>query len=278
MKPMNGQAWQGFLGRKWAQQWSMTDRTFRGLTERMEPMLGDAPGRTLLDVGCGAGELVERMARAHPKWHLTGVDISPELIDVARARCGGLAGAQFHCADATRWTPDDGRLFDLVVARHVVMFFDDPVAAFAHLRALTAPGGRLVFSCFRRNEENGWIAALLAALPTAPGGRLGSNDPGPLAFADAGRVEALLGASGWASVELTPFDYDMIVGEGEDPIGEAVAYLLEIGPASVAAAGFTPDEREGCIDAMRSILEGYRRDDGSVGLPAATWLVSARRP
>ncbi|MFX8516178.1 methyltransferase domain-containing protein, partial [Acinetobacter baumannii] len=70
---------------------------------------------------------------------------------------------------------------DLVLSRFGVMFFGDPKAAFANLRRGLRPGGRLVFACWRRFDENVWAKlALVAAyghVPRLP--RPDPRDPGP---------------------------------------------------------------------------------------------------
>ncbi|WP_371392003.1 class I SAM-dependent methyltransferase, partial [Salmonella sp. M313] len=58
---------------------------------------------------------------------------------------------------------------DLVLSRFGVMFFGDPKAAFANLRRGLRPGGRLVFACWRRFDENVWAKlALVAAYGHVP--------------------------------------------------------------------------------------------------------------
>ena len=54
--------------------------------------------------------------------------------------------------------------FDLVVSRFGVMFFADPVAAFANLRRATVPGGRFAAVVWQGVERNDWIALPRAAL------------------------------------------------------------------------------------------------------------------
>ena len=49
--------WQGRVGRKWAEEWPRTDRSFAPLTERLLAVLADERPRQVLDIGCGAGEL-----------------------------------------------------------------------------------------------------------------------------------------------------------------------------------------------------------------------------
>src|SRR3546814_19206092 len=54
--------------------------------------------------------------------------------------------------------------FDLLFSRFGVMFFDDPAAAFAHLREALKAGGRLAFVCWRAAAENDWVWRPMGAI------------------------------------------------------------------------------------------------------------------
>jgi len=186
----NAQDWQAQVGQNWARMYRQTDRSFTGLTQRLLERLEPLPGREVFDIGCGAGELSLALARARHGARVTGADISAELVAVAQERAGGRVGVAFEQADAAQWTPPHAP--DLLVSRHGVMFFADPVAAFAHLHEIAAPGANLLFSCFRSPAENTWASAIPALLPAAPPPPPGYA-PGPFAFADADFVRRRAG-------------------------------------------------------------------------------------
>lgn len=267
--------WTGTVGAAWADEWRRTDRSFGELT----PALLD-PGQigafaAALDIGCGAGELACALARSHPGADVVGLDISEELIAVARERGAGLANLAFEAADAARWSARSGRAPDLLVSRHGVMFFDDPVAAFAHLRCQAARAARLRFSCFRAREDNGWVAALSSALPPQPPPQPGA--PGPFAFASSAHVQAILEAAGWRSVAFEPFDYAMIAGEGPAAVEEALDYFQRIGPAARALRDLPDGERPRALERLRGVIAAHD-DGGQVAMPAAAWIVTADAP
>ena len=139
--------WQGKTGDAWAEEWRRTDRTLAPLNEALVARALPLEPRRILDIGCGAGATSFALADALPGTEVTGLDLSGALVAAAQGRIGNRPNVRFAEGDAARWTPDGGR-FDLVVSRHGVMFFEDPVAAFTHLHSL-APAGRLLFSCFR---------------------------------------------------------------------------------------------------------------------------------
>lgn len=268
--------WVGPVGSAWAQEWMRTDRSFAGLTDRLLDAAAIDDFSHGLDIGCGAGELVERLAAAHPRARVTGLDISAELLAVARARCARWQNARFALCDAAQWRAPPGEALDLLVSRHGVMFFADPAGAFAHLRAQCRPGATLRFSCFRARAENAWATTLEAALglPRAPAD---PGAPGPFAFADRARVTAILGAAGWAEIGFEPVDYPMIAGQGAGATEEALAYFQRIGPAARALREMPARERPAALDRLRAVI-GAHHEGGRVALDAAAWIVTARAP
>jgi len=267
--------WLGRTGRSWAEQWCRTDRSFLPMTEHLLARTRGFVFDAALDVGCGAGELSLALARGRPHVAVTGVDIAPQLIEVARERGAHLPNASFETGDAAVWTPAEAFAPDLLVSRHGVMFFDDPVAAFRHLGAIAAPGAGLLFSCFRDRTENPFFMEAARLLPT-PEAPPAPDAPGPFAFADWKRVTGILEAAGWSQIAFEPFDFAMIAGGGEDPVEDAVEYFSVIGPAARAASELDPEQRARFLDRLRELA---RRNvyEGLVSLRAAVWIVTARK-
>lgn len=269
--------WEGRTGRKWAEEWRRTDRSFAGLTDRLLSAARGGPATRVLDVGCGAGELSLALGREHAGAQVVGLDISEPLVAAARNRAGNLGNVSFEVADAASWSRS-GFVADLIVSRHGVMFFNDPVGAFTHLATLSAARGRLFFSCFRDRSENPWATRLVELLPAdAVPAPPGTTAPGPFAFADPSRVEGILRAAGWREIAFEPVDFAFVAGAGGDPVTEAVAYFMAIGPAAGAAAELDPRARSAFIARLEAFLES-RRDGSIVALPAAAWIVSACAP
>jgi len=267
--------WQGKTGEGWAAQWQRTDRSFGGATEKLLARSREFPFRQALDIGCGAGELSLALGRGHPRARLVGVDVSPQLVEVARERGANLANVSFELADAAQWRPDGDFAPQLLISRHGVMFFDDPPAAFTNLAAIAAAGANLLFSCFRDRPENPFFTEIGKLLP-APAEAPDPRAPGPFAFADRDHVTAILTAGGWIAPEFEPFDFAMIAGAGEDPVEDAMAYFQTIGPAAVALREMGEADRDRALEAIREVVVANCRD-GVVALRAALWIVTATR-
>ncbi len=119
------------------------------LTEQVFRHAGIAPGMTVLDAGCGAGDVSLLAARlVGATGRVIGVDRSAEAVAVATKRAEALENVHFVAADlASIDLPAlglDGPV-DAVVGRLVLMYFPDPARALAHLSSLVKPGGVVAF-------------------------------------------------------------------------------------------------------------------------------------
>ena len=269
--------WTGKVGNAWADEWKRTDRSFGPVTDRLLEVAQAKGFAQALDVGCGAGEVSLALAAGDPTARVIGVDISADLLEVARQRGAGQQNLRFELGDAARWTPGAGEQADLVISRHGVMFFGDPIAAFAHIADQAAPSARLVFSCFRERTENPWVREIAAVLPPSDEAAPDPDAPGPFAFGRRARVEDILRKAGWQGIAFEPIDYRMIGGEGEQAIEDALSYFLRIGPAARAIGALGEAERDAAMARLRAMLERHCVD-AQVALPAAGWIVTARVP
>jgi len=100
---------------------------------------GDLRGRRLLDIGCGTGSVTAALV-AHCGCKAWGVDVSPEMVEQARAK--RIPGAGFKVAPAEE-LPFAAGWFERALMRSVVHHVDRP-RAFAEARRVLAPGARLV--------------------------------------------------------------------------------------------------------------------------------------
>ncbi|MET4897278.1 class I SAM-dependent methyltransferase [Sphingomonadaceae bacterium jetA1] len=266
------QDWIGRVGQVWAAQWRKTDRAFGGMTAQLEALIGNvAPRRAFkaFDIGCGAGSTGLALAAMRPEAEIVGVDLSIDLLAVARERAGEDGRFRFVQGDAVTIAGAEAPV-DLFVSRHGVMFFDDPVAAFTRFAAAAAPGGAMVFSCFADMAANGW--SRLGGGDTPPSA---STAPGPFAFADPDRVRDLLARAGWRG-EARRCDFAYRVGEGPDPVEDAMAFLTRIGPAATRLRQVPEAERPAILAWLREALARQVAGE-AIDYPASAWLWHAVR-
>jgi SAM-dependent methyltransferase len=97
----------------------------------------------ILDVGCGTGEIVLRLARELPRAELVGVDLHAPHLDIARERAGLLGRrVEFRVGDAFALDFPD-RSFELVLCRHMLQAVPEPQRVLAEMARVTRRGGRV---------------------------------------------------------------------------------------------------------------------------------------
>jgi SAM-dependent methyltransferase len=264
---------------KWVELESKLDAQIAQLGLATMDRAGVQAGDRVLDVGCGCGQTVLQLAeRVGTQGSVTGIDVSSVMLSRAgaRAEAGGYTQVRLENADAqTAALPAAG--FDLVFSRFGVMFFADPTAAFANLRAALDPRGRLAFVCWQGIDRNPWMRVPLVAaaqhvpLPAPPP----PGAPGPFAFADAERVQSILEGAGFRNVELESVEREVLVG-GEGPLEQAVEFVLQMGPTGAALRQAEAEiDRPALLASVREALAPYAGPRG-VRMPSASWIASAR--
>ncbi len=237
-----------------------------------------APGEQVLDIGCGAGATSLQVARlVAPGGSVTGLDISAALIATCRerAREAGLANIRFVVGDAAS-ADLGGALFDRVVSRFGVMFFDHPYEAFRHLHGFLRPGGRLDFVCWAAPEDNPWTAPIReTAQRYAPAPPPPPRAPGPWALQEPDYVRDILGNAGFRDIGIDLWRGDQYVGgPGADP-AMAAAFILESLGMAEALRDRPAEIRHQALSDLEQAYRPYHGSDG-VRVPAAAWLVRAR--
>jgi hypothetical protein len=152
----------------------------------------------------------------------------------------------------------------------------DPVAAFANIRKGADKSARLAFICWRAVAENEWAALPFQIakpfLPVQPA--VAPHAPGPFAFADAGRVRAVLESAGFSGVQIDPFQGFMNLGRA--PAEAAFQSTNLMGPTARALRNADEATRSRVMDAISKGLAQIQTGDKEIRLGTACWLVSAR--
>lgn len=270
--------WNDKAADTWTALQERLDALFAPLTGPALDAAAPAPGERVLDVGCGCGATVLELARrVGPGGRVLGLDVSGPMTARARARiaAAGLDNAEVLVSDAaTHAFP--APVADLLFSRFGVMFFADPVAAFANLRRAVRPDGRLLFACWRALAENAWFSVPLdAARPLLPPQPEPEPDaPGPFAFADPSRVHAVLTGAGWGTIGIERLDVPLrLAGPGR--LDEASALATRVGALARVLAEVDDPLR---LRVRMAVAEALRAHDGpdGVSLGGSVWLVSAR--
>jgi ubiquinone/menaquinone biosynthesis C-methylase UbiE len=135
-----------FAGANAAQFYDEHARRFMGSVYRRLARQATAlvpAGTRVLDVGTGTGRLALELAKARPDLHITGVDISEDMLNVARQSAAQVALTEkivFRPASAKELPFPDGH-FALVTSNASLHLWAEPAKVFDEITRVTAPGG-----------------------------------------------------------------------------------------------------------------------------------------
>lgn len=199
-EPSWGSQYRLIASEKWkAKSAAMGTPVTNALVEYAKPL----PGMQVIDLASGTGEPAISLAvRIAPQGHVTALDLSADLLEIAakRAQTRGLANFTARQADAHS-LPFPDNSFDLATSRFGVMFFRDPEAALRELRRVLRPGARVCFLAWGPFDQPYWQSMMGVVHRHVGGALLEPEGPNPFRFAVPGSLSAVLQSAGFTGVE-----------------------------------------------------------------------------
>jgi SAM-dependent methyltransferase len=265
--------WNGVAGRAWVEMQALLDQVMKPFERLLADAVAERRPARVLDLGCGTGATTIAAARAVALGgSCLGVDVSEPMVELAWTRAEReRVRAEFVRADAQTHAFEP-RAYEMIISRFGIMFFDDPIAAFANLRRAAARDAELRCLTWRGAAENPFMLvaerAAASLLPNIP--PRDPDGPGQFAFAEPRRVELILGDSGWGDVEIRPVDVVC-----RFPANELVRWFTQLGPLGRVLHDADASTRNRVIESVRSAYDPYLHDD-EIRFNAAAWLVVAR--
>ncbi|WP_433604280.1 class I SAM-dependent methyltransferase [Prescottella agglutinans] len=241
------------------------------LVEEMDPR----PGDRVLDVGCGRGAVLFRLADSvGPTGAVTGIDLSRKMVATTarEARARGLGNVHLHVMDAMRPTFPHGT-FDAISASFVIFFLPDPAVALTRWRSLLVPRGIVGVSTFsawdRRWEQMEDLFEpyrdrhFFSGDPRDPNGPFGTD----------AAVERLMRTAGLVDARTVSFDLDLHF----DDANQWYVWTRSHGQRVLWDA--IPEPELGrVVDAALKRVDGWRDGDGRITSRQRIRLTFARRP
>lgn len=183
-----------------------------GLHERL------TRGIDVLDVGCGRGRALMRLAEAYPRSRFRGYDLSAEAIDDARgqAAAAGLANVSFEARDMTHW--DEPGAFDLVTAFDAIHDQARPDLVLGAIRRALRPGGVFLMQDIDASSEpveniDHPLGAMFYTISCMHCMTVSLAQEGGMGLGTAWgvqRAESMLNEAGFEQVEIHRFEHDIL--------------------------------------------------------------------
>lgn len=158
-------------------------------------------GERVLDLGCGTGALLERIARHTTDAELVGVDLSRGMVEHARHKLKTVSEFRIEQVDAHDLPFDDGS-FDAVVCASTFHYFTDPSAVLEEVHRVLRPEGRLVLLDWCRDY---WTCRLMDAM-------LRYIDPAHEICYTLAEVTTLLGRASFTVRDAFRYRFDLVWG------------------------------------------------------------------
>jgi trans-aconitate 2-methyltransferase len=180
---------------------------------------------TVLDAGCGTGQVTSTLLARLPRGRVVALDGSRQMLEAARERFAGDPRVTLVHADLEAALPLEPGSVDAIVSTSTFHWVRDHDALFRHLAAVLKPGGQLVVDC----GGAGNIQAVLDALA-----ELGHPEH-PWTYAGTEETERRLRDAGFTAIQtrLVPRTSHHPPGELERYLSEVVlrTFVAELGPA-----------------------------------------------
>lgn len=257
----------------WLEVREPLERQLAPIGQAVIDRLSLVPGDHVLDIGCGIARSTETLAHiVGPGGHVTGVDLLPAAIDVRSGETAHLPHVDHRVGDAQTLVFKDR--YDVAFSRFGVMFFADPVVAFANIRSALRPAGRLGFVCWRTLAENELDAfPLCAAAPCLPKELVAEAESADhFSFSDPGFLAKTLEAAGFDGITVEPVDTATSAGS----LGDTIDLSLRFG----SLGKIVRDHPAYRAEAEKLLANAFWARGGTTApiLRAATWIVQATTP
>ena len=241
----------------------------------MVEAIGPQPGHTVLDLAAGVGDTGFLAAELiKPGGTLITSDFAPEMLAAAqrRAEQKGITNVRFRQMDMNVPLDQPAASLDGVLGRWAFMLVNDGEAALREARRILKPDAKVALAAWTDADENLWSAAPVRILQSK--GALEADPPGPGQFhwASPHLIEETLGNAGFVEPEIEAVEFHMHYADFDDWWTAVTLTSTRIGMADEAMDFAT---RSDVLAELESVAEAFEQPDGSLHIPARTWVARA---
>lgn len=233
------------------------------------------PGHTVLELAGGPGDtglLAAEVVQPAGKVILT--DAADAMVEAAmrRAQELGITNVEGRRMDA-EWIDLPTASVDGVLCRWGYMLLADPETAFRETRRVLRSGGRVALAAWTQAADNQWMWAItdsLTELGFAPAPD--PDEPGPMAFAEPGTIERLLGDAGFDDIHVEAVDFTFPFASSDDHWDHQTDLSARL---KGALQKLSPADHTRLRDEVDRRLARFTAPDGTLAIPARTWVAAA---
>ena len=199
------------------------------------------PGMSVLDLASGVGEPSLSLAkRVAPNGTVTATDFSEGMLRALRSNADaeGLTNIEAQVCDAHELPFDNGS-FDRVTSRFGVMFFGEADRALGEIRRVLKPGGKVVLMVWGAPAPGTYFGAIAMPFIKRLAVKPDPDGPGPMRFAEPGKLVRLVEAAGFGDVSETSLNLPAPYKGSPE---ELLASMMEIAAPFRNAAATLSDE------------------------------------
>jgi len=265
----------GQVAAGWEIRREQLQRAALPVSRRMVELIRPEPGQTVLELAAGPGDTGLMAAELiAPGGTLILSDVAESMVEVARRRAEelGIANVDFRVLDL-EWIDLPTATVDGALCRWGYMLVADPATALRETRRVLRPGGRVALAVWDSPEHNPWLAIGGPELvrrgladPPEPG------EPGPFALADPQELEELMRGAGFGELSIEALDFEMRYADAEHWWDTTLDCARSF---SATVRGLEPSQRDDVRAALADQLAEYAGQDGSLAVPARTWVALA---
>ena len=227
------------------------------------------PGEHVLDVACGTG-IVSRYAalRVGTVGHVTGVELNPAMIEVARHAAAYFDQIEFLEGSALELPVPDAH-FDVVLCQQAVMFFPDRDRAVQEMYRALRPNGRVGLNVFRTPEFVPSFAYLIQALEKHAGPAAAEFMRAPFVMESVAQMRSLFEQAGFTDIQVF-----IRVDTLRYP---SIKHLIRYETLNMSEPGIHTRQVQEALTCEMEVLAEANVDDQGVVFPVQQFVVVATR-
>ena len=239
------------------------------LAEDLVDRVNVRPRERVLDVACGTGVVSRRAAqRVGSFGQVTGIDLNPEMIDVARSAAAYIDQIEFLEGSALELPVADGR-YDVALCQQAIMFLPDRERAAREMYRALKPGGRVGLNVFRTLEYLPAFAHLIRALEKHSSPSAAEFMRSPFVMESVGQMRSLFEQAGFVNIEVL-----IRIDTLRYP---SVAHLVRYETLNIPDDDIRTEQVQTALTREMESLVEANVDDQGVVFPVQQFVVTAER-